>query len=112
MKKTGACTMKNNGSIMYVFLSKLVCLPKLACLSKPLKLTDNIKALAYHKLCPFIVNYESIMFYSTGPSSSSMVVELSTRGLKFECSNPAPASTRGLYYKTFYGRNLRIFAIS
>jgi hypothetical protein len=86
---------------MYVFLSKLVCLSKLACLSKPLKLTDNIKALAYHKLCLFIVNYEAIMFYSTGPSSSSMVVELSTHGLRFEGSNPAPASTKGLYYKTF-----------
>jgi len=25
------------------------------------------KTLTYHEICPFSINYESVMFYSTGP---------------------------------------------
>jgi hypothetical protein len=31
--------------------------------------TDDKKTLAYYKIWPFAVNYESVMFYSTGPWS-------------------------------------------
>jgi len=60
--------------IMYGFRSKLVCLsklwylPKLVCLSKLVCLLLTIeKKLAYYKIYPFPVNYESVMFYITGP---------------------------------------------
>ncbi len=44
----------------------------------------NRTDIAYYNT--FAVNYETIMFYSTDP--------------------------RGVYFNTFYGRNLRIFVIS
>jgi hypothetical protein len=37
-------------------------------LSKPIKVIDNIKDKAYYEICPLSVNYESVMFYSTGAS--------------------------------------------
>ncbi len=46
---------------MYGFPGKLV------CLSKPVKATDIKKTLAQYKISPFCANYESLMFYSTGP---------------------------------------------
>ncbi len=45
--------------IMYIFCCKLV------CLSRPVKVTVE-KTLTYHEICPFSINYESVMFYSTG----------------------------------------------
>ncbi len=39
---------------------------KLVHLSKPIKVIDNIKDKAYYEICPFSVNYESVMFYSAG----------------------------------------------
>jgi hypothetical protein len=27
----------------------------------------SLETLAYYEICPFPVNYESVMFYSTGP---------------------------------------------
>jgi len=42
---------------MYRFHSKL------ECVLKAVKVTDNEKTLAYHKICPFSVNYTFIMFY-------------------------------------------------
>ena len=44
--------------------------------------------------------------------SVSTVVEVSTHYRKVEGLNTVAAGTRGLHYKTFYGRNLRIFVIS
>ena len=38
--------------------------------------------------------------------------ELSWQKIEFEGSYPTTIGTRGQYYKTFYDRNLRIFAIS
>ncbi len=38
------------------------------CLSEPVEVTDtNNKTLAYYGICPFTVDYEYVMFYSTGP---------------------------------------------
>ncbi len=45
------------------------------------------------------------------PISGSTVVEHMTHNPKIKGSNLA-IETWGLYYKTFYGRNLRIFVIS
>ncbi len=47
------------------FLSKLL----VGCLSKPVKVTDMRveQTLAYYKICPFSVNYKSVLFCSTGP---------------------------------------------
>ncbi len=41
---------------------------KLACLSEPVKVTENNEETpAYYVICPFSVHYESVMFYDTGP---------------------------------------------
>ncbi len=60
--RLGACTIKNYGSVIYGLRSKLVCLFVQAreYLSEP-------KSLAYFEIWHFPVNYESVMFYSTGP---------------------------------------------
>ncbi len=29
-------------------------------------MTENRKTLAYYKICPFFINYESLMFYDAG----------------------------------------------
>jgi hypothetical protein len=39
-------------------------------------------------------------------SSGSKVVEQLTRDIKFKGLNPAVTGTRGMYHKTYYGRNL------
>jgi hypothetical protein len=57
---------KHYGLVIFKLRSKLVCFmfdtvrfPKLAgCPSR--------KTLIYHQICPFQVNYESVMLYSTG----------------------------------------------
>ncbi len=54
------------------------------CLSKPARVTDNRKGTIL--LQNLSVNYDSVIFYGKGPW--------------------------GLYCKTFYGRNLRIFVTS
>jgi hypothetical protein len=33
------------------------------CLSKPVKVTDNNKTLAYYKICPFHISYEFVTFF-------------------------------------------------
>ncbi len=71
----GAGTIKHYGFVTYRFLSRLVCL-----------WLAMEKTLAYYKICSFIVNYESVMFYIT--------------------------RSWGLYYKTFYGRSLQTFVMS
>jgi len=39
----------------------------LVCLSEPVVVTDNSKTtLAYYEICPFSVDYEFVMLYSTG----------------------------------------------
>jgi hypothetical protein len=47
----GAWTVKHYGFVKNRFRSKLV------------------YSIAYYEICPFSVNYESAMFYSTGPWS-------------------------------------------
>jgi hypothetical protein len=47
--------------IVYGHHSKLECL---VCLRKCV--CPRQKTLAYYKICPFPVNYESVMLYSTG----------------------------------------------
>jgi hypothetical protein len=47
--------------IMYRFYSKLV------HFSKPIKVTDSYKTLAYYVIWPFSAHYKHIMFFSTGP---------------------------------------------
>ncbi len=38
------------------------------CVCQSQKVTDNnIKTIAYFAICPFYVQYKSVMFYSTGP---------------------------------------------
>jgi hypothetical protein len=40
--------------------------------------------LAYYEICPFAVNYESVMSFSTGPSTQRMMVRSSYEvGKKF-----------------------------
>jgi len=51
-----ACTIKHNGLVMYGFLSKLV------CLSKRVFCDEKYTRLAYNKICPFAIHYESISF--------------------------------------------------
>ncbi len=36
-------------------------------------MTSNRKALVYYEICPFAVNYESVMFYSAGPNAFMIV---------------------------------------
>ncbi len=79
-----ACAIK---TLIYGFRSKLMCLSKLVCLSKFVCLWFTIeKTLAYYKVWQHVVNYEPVMFYSTGPW--------------------------GQWYKKFYFHNLIIFVIS
>ncbi len=54
---------KHYGSVMYIFHSKLV------RLYSRVKGTDDRKD-TYYEICPFSANYESVMFYSTGPMGS------------------------------------------
>jgi hypothetical protein len=44
-----------------------------------LKLLTNEKALAYYEICNFTVDYESVMFYSTGPWPDSETLQNSSR---------------------------------
>ncbi len=57
LQTNGAYTIKHYQIVTYRFCSKLV------CLSKPVKVTIE-KTFAYHEICPFSVNYESVKFYS------------------------------------------------
>ncbi len=57
---------------------------KLVYLSKPKKVTDSIRHLAYYNICLFSVNYESVMLYSTGPSVVNTVGLLSLNSC-FRC---------------------------
>jgi hypothetical protein len=61
---SGTYTIKHYGLVIYLFLSKLM------CLSKPVEVTDySSKTLAYNGLCTFTtVSYRSIMIYSIGPT--------------------------------------------
>jgi hypothetical protein len=43
------------------FRSNLVCFSVL-----------SYKAIAYYKICPLVVHYESVMFYITGPRLDSL----------------------------------------
>ncbi len=57
-----AYLIKHYGFVMKRFFSKLMCLPK------PVDVTDFCnKTIAYNRLCPFSIYYQSVMFYSTGP---------------------------------------------
>ncbi len=60
--RPGASSTKRYRFVMYGFCSKLMCLYKLVCLSLTIE-----KTLAFYKIYPFFENYESRMFYSTGP---------------------------------------------
>jgi hypothetical protein len=58
---SGVCTIKHYGSVMFGIRSKL------PCMSNPVPVSDNNKTtLAYYKMRPCSVHYESVMFYSTG----------------------------------------------
>ncbi len=48
--------------VIYGFCSKLMCLYKLVCLSLTIE-----KTLAFYKIYPFFENYESRIFYTSGP---------------------------------------------
>jgi hypothetical protein len=55
-----AFTINNYGCIIYGLSSKLVCFVQV--IEK-----EAEKILAYYEICSFSANYESVMFYSTGP---------------------------------------------
>ncbi len=44
---------------MYIFRGNLVCLSKLVCMRETIE-----KTLAYCKICPFSINFKSVMFNS------------------------------------------------
>ncbi len=82
---------------MYGLRNKLVCLFKLVCLSKPVKGTEQM-TLAYHEICQFYVNYESVKLYSTGPCSYVLrqsVIILNVVGPNAKTSIPDQPDHRG-----------------
>jgi hypothetical protein len=50
------------------------------------KLVSIEKTLAYYKICPFAVNYEFVMFYSTGPPNVQVLNGYSLSKLKLDCN--------------------------
>ncbi len=72
--------IKNYGLVIYGLRSKLVCLTKLV------KVTDSRKDISLPGNLSIFVNYESVMFYGTGP--------------------------RRIYYKNFQGGNCGAVTLS
>ncbi len=61
-----ACIIKHEGFVMYRLYSKILSLLAQASVC----VYPSQKAIAYYEICPFSVNYESVIFYDTGPWSA------------------------------------------
>jgi hypothetical protein len=58
---------------------------KLVCFSKPVKVTGGYKkTLAYYEFCPYSMTYKYVMFYSTGPSQSTISLPVAALQTFFE----------------------------
>jgi hypothetical protein len=67
----GACSIKHYLFVKNVFRNKL------ACLSRPVVVTENSdKALAYYGICPCTVHYKSSMFSSTSPGMEVFTIDV------------------------------------
>jgi len=82
----GACTMKNYASLIYGLRSKLVRLFVQARVY-----LSELKSLAYYEIWHFPINYESVMFYSTGPSRPVFLFKQETY---FWVGRPPPRKVR------------------
>jgi hypothetical protein len=71
----GLLVLKNYGSAMYGFRSKLLCLPKLLCLSTNIALTkkgkviNNIKDANLQQNIFIFIDYNSVNFYQAPGAS-------------------------------------------